>query len=256
MFRHKLLVLFKLALLERRVLLQHSPVSELCSAVLALTSLFPGMVQTGLSRAVLQPRPPSRRTSAVRTPSREEQPSHAAGSASADATASSTAATTAATASSTAATAETAPDGGLRRASDCASDLVTGNSTFYRSHSGSGSSTSTSCQPSLQRSQSDGAGGRDSRLGRTSVFYDTTGTEEGVDVAARTSTFYTDSGAGAGQEQQEEQEQQSVDARVERLLAATQRLDDVQCGMPLRRFRKVGKRRDCRRVIGWCWRCY
>ena len=94
MFRHKLLVLFKLALLERRVLVQHSPVSELCSAVLALTSLLPEMVQRGLSRAALQPRPPSRRASAARTPSREEPPA----------------------------------DGGLRRASDA--DHVTGNSTF------------------------------------------------------------------------------------------------------------------------------
>ncbi|KAF0297939.1 Late secretory pathway protein AVL9 [Amphibalanus amphitrite] len=184
MFRHKLLVLFKLALLERRVLLQHSPVSELCSAVLALTSLFPGMVQHGLSRAALQPRPPSRRTSAVRSPSREDPPA--------------------------AASAPAAADSGLRRASDA--DLVTGNSTFYRSEAAAPAAGGT--QPPLHRSHSDGAGtaAGGARAGRpeaqrASVFYDTAEAQEAEEAAARSSTFYLGSeggrraradGAGAG----------------------------------------------------------
>ncbi|XP_043210921.1 late secretory pathway protein AVL9 homolog [Amphibalanus amphitrite] len=216
MFRHKLLVLFKLALLERRVLLQHSPVSELCSAVLALTSLFPGMVQHGLSRAALQPRPPSRRTSAVRSPSREDPPA--------------------------AASAPAAADSGLRRASDA--DLVTGNSTFYRSEAAAPAAGGT--QPPLHRSHSDGAGtaAGGARAGRpeaqrASVFYDTAEAQEAEEAAARSSTFYLGSeGAAEPAQTEQEQEQPSVDARVERLLAAAQSVDDVQCGMPIRRFRK------------------
>ncbi|CAG0900754.1 unnamed protein product [Darwinula stevensoni] len=50
-FRHKVLVLFKLLLLERKVLFIHSPVHTLCSGILALVSLVPLMLQKGLNHA-------------------------------------------------------------------------------------------------------------------------------------------------------------------------------------------------------------
>ncbi|XP_014218244.1 late secretory pathway protein AVL9 homolog isoform X2 [Copidosoma floridanum] len=50
-FRHKALLLFKLLLLERKVVFYQSPVQPLCSAILTLLSLFPGMIETGLQQA-------------------------------------------------------------------------------------------------------------------------------------------------------------------------------------------------------------
>ncbi|OXU20890.1 hypothetical protein TSAR_010151, partial [Trichomalopsis sarcophagae] len=50
-FRHKALLLFKLLLLEKRVVFYQSPVQPLCSAILTLLSLFPGMIETGLQQA-------------------------------------------------------------------------------------------------------------------------------------------------------------------------------------------------------------
>ncbi|XP_033103188.1 late secretory pathway protein AVL9 homolog [Anneissia japonica] len=50
-FKHKILVLFKLVLLERRVLFYTSPVHKLCGSLLTLLSLFPGMIQHGLKEA-------------------------------------------------------------------------------------------------------------------------------------------------------------------------------------------------------------
>ncbi|KAL7286130.1 hypothetical protein TKK_0019573 [Trichogramma kaykai] len=50
-FRHKALLLFKLMLLEKRVVFYQSPVQPLCSAILTLLSLFPGMIETGLQQA-------------------------------------------------------------------------------------------------------------------------------------------------------------------------------------------------------------
>ena len=41
-FKHKVVVLFKLILLERRVLFFGSPVKPICSNILAVLSLFPG----------------------------------------------------------------------------------------------------------------------------------------------------------------------------------------------------------------------
>ena len=49
--RQRALVLFKLLLLERRVLFMQSPVSELCSFFLTLLSLHPGMLEDGLGEA-------------------------------------------------------------------------------------------------------------------------------------------------------------------------------------------------------------
>jgi len=50
-FKQRSLVLFKLMLLERRVLFFQSPVSDLCAAFLTLLSLHPGMLERGLGEA-------------------------------------------------------------------------------------------------------------------------------------------------------------------------------------------------------------
>ncbi|XP_008548738.1 late secretory pathway protein AVL9 homolog [Microplitis demolitor] len=50
-FRHKALLLFKLLLLERKVVFYQSPVQPLCAAILTLLSLHPGMIESGLRRA-------------------------------------------------------------------------------------------------------------------------------------------------------------------------------------------------------------
>ncbi|KAM9827035.1 late secretory pathway protein AVL9 homolog [Neosynchiropus ocellatus] len=47
-FRHKVLILFKLVLLERKVLFYVSPVSRLVGALMTVLSLFPGMMEHGL----------------------------------------------------------------------------------------------------------------------------------------------------------------------------------------------------------------
>ncbi|KAJ9588725.1 hypothetical protein L9F63_017983, partial [Diploptera punctata] len=47
-FRHKALILFKLLLLERRLVFYRSPVQPLCAAILSLLSLHPGMIERGL----------------------------------------------------------------------------------------------------------------------------------------------------------------------------------------------------------------
>ncbi|GFT50539.1 late secretory pathway protein AVL9 homolog [Nephila pilipes] len=50
-FKHKTLLLFKLLLLEKKVLFYKAPVKNLCSAVLTLCSLIPGMIEKGLNEA-------------------------------------------------------------------------------------------------------------------------------------------------------------------------------------------------------------
>ncbi|XP_017888645.2 late secretory pathway protein AVL9 homolog, partial [Ceratina calcarata] len=50
-FRHKVLLLFKLLLLEKKVVFYQSPVQPLCSAILTLLSLYPGMIEHGLQQA-------------------------------------------------------------------------------------------------------------------------------------------------------------------------------------------------------------
>ncbi|XP_058796005.1 late secretory pathway protein AVL9 homolog isoform X2 [Phymastichus coffea] len=50
-FRHKALLLFKLLLLEKKVVFYQSPVQPLCSAILTLLSFFPSMIETGLEQA-------------------------------------------------------------------------------------------------------------------------------------------------------------------------------------------------------------
>ncbi|PVD30479.1 hypothetical protein C0Q70_09745 [Pomacea canaliculata] len=51
-FKHRVIALFKLILLERRVLFFGSPVEELGGTILSLLSLFPGMLEFGLEQAV------------------------------------------------------------------------------------------------------------------------------------------------------------------------------------------------------------
>ncbi|XP_013793559.1 late secretory pathway protein AVL9 homolog [Limulus polyphemus] len=50
-FKHKTLLLFKLLLLERKVLFYNTGVKDLCSVVLTLCSLFPGMIEKGLEES-------------------------------------------------------------------------------------------------------------------------------------------------------------------------------------------------------------
>lgn len=59
-FKHKAVLLFKLLLLERKVLFYKTPVKDLCSTVLTLCSLFPGMIEEGLaeSASTVGTRPP------------------------------------------------------------------------------------------------------------------------------------------------------------------------------------------------------
>ncbi|XP_027625264.1 late secretory pathway protein AVL9 homolog isoform X2 [Tupaia chinensis] len=48
-FRHKILILFKLILLEKKVLFYISPVNKLVGALMTVLSLFPGMIEHGLN---------------------------------------------------------------------------------------------------------------------------------------------------------------------------------------------------------------
>ncbi|KAK7793388.1 hypothetical protein R5R35_009268 [Gryllus longicercus] len=50
-FRHKALLLFKLLLLERRLVFYRSPVQPLCATILSLLSLHPGMIEHGLKES-------------------------------------------------------------------------------------------------------------------------------------------------------------------------------------------------------------
>lgn len=50
-WRHKAVLLFKLLLLEKRVIFYKSPVHPLCSAILTLLSLHPGMIESGLDES-------------------------------------------------------------------------------------------------------------------------------------------------------------------------------------------------------------
>ncbi|XP_022918220.1 late secretory pathway protein AVL9 homolog isoform X2 [Onthophagus taurus] len=50
-WKHKAVLLFKLMLLEKRVIFHKSPVHDLCSTVLCLLSLFPDMIEKGLDKS-------------------------------------------------------------------------------------------------------------------------------------------------------------------------------------------------------------
>lgn len=47
-FKHKIVLLFKLIMLERRVLFTGTPVEKLCNFILSILSLYPGMIEHGL----------------------------------------------------------------------------------------------------------------------------------------------------------------------------------------------------------------
>ncbi|KAK6629114.1 hypothetical protein RUM43_002931 [Polyplax serrata] len=47
-FRHRTVILFKLLLLEKKVVFFHSPVKPLCCCLISLISLLPGVVESGL----------------------------------------------------------------------------------------------------------------------------------------------------------------------------------------------------------------
>ena len=50
-FQHKTILLFKLLLLQKRVLFFHSPVRPLSTSILALLALVPGLIESGLDAA-------------------------------------------------------------------------------------------------------------------------------------------------------------------------------------------------------------
>lgn len=55
---HKVVQLFKLILLQKRVLFFHSPVRPLSTSILALLALFPGVVESGLNDCTALGTPP------------------------------------------------------------------------------------------------------------------------------------------------------------------------------------------------------
>lgn len=50
-FGHKVVQLFKLLLLQKRVLFFHSPVRPLSTCIISLLALFPGLVESGLDKS-------------------------------------------------------------------------------------------------------------------------------------------------------------------------------------------------------------
>ncbi|CAB3372827.1 Hypothetical predicted protein [Cloeon dipterum] len=50
-FKHKAVLLFKLLLLEKRVIFFKSPVQQLCATILSILSLHPGMIEKGLKES-------------------------------------------------------------------------------------------------------------------------------------------------------------------------------------------------------------
>ncbi|KOX71463.1 Late secretory pathway protein AVL9 like protein [Melipona quadrifasciata] len=69
-FRHKVLLLFKLLLLEKKIVFYQSPVQPLCATILTLLSLYPGMIEHGLQQAACVR--PSRPMSPIPTFDEEE----------------------------------------------------------------------------------------------------------------------------------------------------------------------------------------
>lgn len=54
-FGHKIVQLFKLVLLQKRVLFFHSPVRPLSTSIISLLALFPGLVESGLDTSTALP---------------------------------------------------------------------------------------------------------------------------------------------------------------------------------------------------------
>lgn len=50
-WKHKAVLLFKLLLLEKRIVFYKSPVFPLCTTILSLISLFPEMIENGLTQS-------------------------------------------------------------------------------------------------------------------------------------------------------------------------------------------------------------
>lgn len=50
-WKHKAVLLFKLLLLEKRIIFYKSPVHPLCATILTLISLFPEMIESGLTQS-------------------------------------------------------------------------------------------------------------------------------------------------------------------------------------------------------------
>lgn len=50
-WRHKAVLLYKLLLLERRLIFFRSPVQPLCTTILTLLSFHPGMIERGLDQS-------------------------------------------------------------------------------------------------------------------------------------------------------------------------------------------------------------
>ncbi|XP_067934645.1 late secretory pathway protein AVL9 homolog isoform X2 [Watersipora subatra] len=59
LYRHKILVLFKLLMLERKTVFYMTPVSDLCNVLLSLLSLFPGLLELGLVEGVQSTKTPA-----------------------------------------------------------------------------------------------------------------------------------------------------------------------------------------------------
>lgn len=57
-FGHKVVQLFKLILLQKRILFFHSPVRPLSTSILAMLALFPGVVESGLDNCTALANPP------------------------------------------------------------------------------------------------------------------------------------------------------------------------------------------------------
>ncbi|KAL3831475.1 hypothetical protein ACJMK2_023218 [Sinanodonta woodiana] len=52
-FKHRIILLFKLILLERKVLFTGGPVKKIVNTLLSVLSLFPGMIESGLTEAAM-----------------------------------------------------------------------------------------------------------------------------------------------------------------------------------------------------------
>lgn len=88
MYKHKILQLFKLILLEKKVLFFMTPVADLCNVLLSIVSLFPGMIERGLVECVgCYAKRPSHDGQPATTPGHEDEPNTAAAAVAAEHTA-------------------------------------------------------------------------------------------------------------------------------------------------------------------------
>ena len=78
-FGFKIVQLFKLLLLEKKVLFFHSPVRPLCTSIVALLALFPGLVENGLDACTSFGSQDSTITESLEIPAQIDQASSDAG---------------------------------------------------------------------------------------------------------------------------------------------------------------------------------